>query len=181
MLRDLIRHPDYPCAIAESISVGLEWQAPGLLWLRYHAELDTEQVALPAPAGPVRQDGLWRTTCFELFVRAPGVPGYSEFNFSPSGAWAAYRFESRRNARTDLALMDPPTIYLEGSDSHLAIETRVRLPENLTSGFYELGLSAVIEAGDGTNSYWALAHPTGEPDFHAPDCFALELPSQHAA
>ena len=26
-------------------------------------------------------------------------------------------------------------------------------------------------------SYWALAHPPGKPDFHHPDCFALELPA----
>jgi hypothetical protein len=33
----------------------------------------------------------------------------------------------------------------------------------------------VIEAIDGTLSYWALAHAPGSPDFHHLDCFALEL------
>ena len=40
-----------------------------------------------------------------------------------------------------------------------------------------IGLSAVIEETDGTKSYWALRHPPGPPDFHHPDCFALELPA----
>ena len=35
---------------------------------------------------------------------------------------------------------------------------------------------AVIEAVDGSVSYWALAHPAGKPDFHHPDGFALQLP-----
>ena len=36
-----------------------------------------------------------------------------------------------------------------------------------------LGLAAVIEASDGTRSYWALRHPAGQPDFHHADAFAL--------
>ena len=35
---------------------------------------------------------------------------------------------------------------------------------------------AVIEEKDGTKSYWALAHPSPEPDFHNPGCFAARLP-----
>ena len=45
---------------------------------------------------------------------------------------------------------------------------------------WRLGLSAVIEAEDGTKSYWALNHPPGAPDFHHKDCFALELPAPEA-
>jgi len=40
---------------------------------------------------------------------------------------------------------------------------------------WKLGLSAVIEERNGRKSYWALRHPAGQPDFHHPDCFALEL------
>ena len=40
-----------------------------------------------------------------------------------------------------------------------------------------LGLTAVIEAKDGTKSYWALAHAPGPPDFHNPDCFIATLPA----
>jgi hypothetical protein len=43
---------------------------------------------------------------------------------------------------------------------------------------WEVGLSAVIEAADGALSYWALRHPAGRPDFHHPDCFALDLPAR---
>ena len=47
----------------------------------------------------------------------------------------------------------------------------------LDQGPWRLGLSAVLEAKDGTKSYWALAHPPGDqPDFHHPDCFAARLP-----
>ena len=38
-----------------------------------------------------------------------------------------------------------------------------------------LGLSAVVEDVDGILSYWALRHPSGKPDFHHTDAFALQL------
>jgi hypothetical protein len=42
---------------------------------------------------------------------------------------------------------------------------------------WELGVSAILEEKDGTKSYWALAHPTGDkPDFHDRACFAAHLP-----
>ena len=42
-------------------------------------------------------------------------------------------------------------------------------------GPWQLGLSAVLEEADGAKSWWALAHPAEEPDFHAPDCVAARL------
>ena len=38
-----------------------------------------------------------------------------------------------------------------------------------------LGLSAVLEAADGSLSYWALHHPSARPDFHNEGGFLLEL------
>jgi hypothetical protein len=46
---------------------------------------------------------------------------------------------------------------------------------------WALGLSAVIEAADGSRSYWALRHPSSAPDFHHPDCFALTLAAPEAS
>ncbi len=43
------------------------------------------------------------------------------------------------------------------------------------SGSLHIGLSAVIEAADGTLSYWALTHPGERPDFHQRAAFTLRL------
>ena len=40
---------------------------------------------------------------------------------------------------------------------------------------WRAGLSAVIQAADGAISYWALAHPPGDADFHHPAGFALDV------
>jgi hypothetical protein len=50
---------------------------------------------MPELRPPVHTDGLWRQTCFEAFIGAASAR-YCEYNFSPSGAWAAYHFSGYR-------------------------------------------------------------------------------------
>ncbi len=168
----LICHPDTPARTVESISVECERVADGL-WLRFHCELVLEVLILPDPAEPDRADDLWRTTCFEAFVREGQGPAYREFNFSPSSLWAAYRFDGYRSGMENLELSVAPEIGLDASEGHFALETIAPLP----GGGGAFALSAVIEETGGHKSYWALAHPPGQPDFHHPTCFAATLPA----
>ena len=50
-----------------------------------------------------RTDGLWRHTCFEAFICRRATGEYWEYNFSPSGAWAAYQFSGYRAGMQPLA------------------------------------------------------------------------------
>ena len=131
-----------------------------------------EQFVIPGREVPGRADDLWRTTCFEAFIRAGDEPGYSEWNFAPSGDWAAYAFADYREGQTEAAVGAAPYVRFEDNFTWWAVGATISLPvePDLT-----LGLSAVIEQADGTKSYWALAHPPGKPDFHHPDCFAAKL------
>ena len=36
--------------------------------------------------------------------------------------------------------------------------------------------AAVVEEKGAGRSFWALVHPPGDPDFHDPACFTLQLP-----
>lgn len=127
---------------------------------------------LPSPAAPARTDGLWKTTCLELFVADAGG-AYREFNFAPSGQWAAYGFTARRQGMAPLAMPTPPTIQLtEQGDTTLV---SVHLP-GIGTGPLRLGITAVIEEKDGPKSYWALRHGGDAPEFHDPDCFVVQLP-----
>jgi hypothetical protein len=134
----------------------------------------TGALAIPPPGPVERREGLWEATCFELFVRPLSGDAYLEFNFSPSRAWAAYEFQSYRKGRRDLPLA-PPTIERWGDVTGYSLEAELDLIVPWAFPC-RVGLSAVVEEADGTKSYWALAHPLGKPDFHHPDCFALELP-----
>jgi hypothetical protein len=141
---------------------GIEVEIHPGLQLRYVVD---GQFTAPPPTGPRFADGLWQHTCFEVFVARKGMPGYREFNFSPSGEWAAYAFASNRQGMARLALA-PRIAFREKT-----LEAEIPLEP----GALRIGLSAVMEEADGTLSYWALKHAPGKPDFHHPDAFALEI------
>lgn len=126
----------------------------------------------PARAAPVRADGLWKTTCFELFLALPAT-AYREFNFSPSTCWASYDFSDYREGGANAALPAAPVI------APASAGLLVRLPASVLDGAVAAGLSAVIDEG-GHKSYWALAHDTPRPDFHRRSCFTLQLGAAEA-
>ena len=132
-----------------------------------------ERFVTPQSAGPARADDLWRTTCFEAFLRIPGAGAYREWNFAPSGEWAAYDFAEYREGRSDADVAAP---YIRMEDNLIWWALGATIPVDADAD-WALGLSAILKEKDGTRSYWALAHPRGDkPDFHAPDCFAASLP-----
>lgn len=169
MIVSLIPHPSEPKGPLTSLTVHLERQGDKL-WVRFVAEGVMEDVVWPAPAEPVRTDALWMRSCFEVFIATTG--GYCEFNLSPSGQWASYRF--RGGYRQDMANADAVAVIdpLDLARDQLALEAHLNLP----SPVGKLGLTAVIEGRDGSKTYWALAHPSDKADFHHPDSFLLDLP-----
>jgi hypothetical protein len=116
----------------------------------------------------------------ELFAGVPGEAAYAEFNFSPSSAWAAYRFSDYRSGMIEFPLQ-PPVVSLRLGEGEIAVDAELALPDHLQWSRLEVGLSAVIEAADGTKSFWAIDHADGAPDFHNRDCIALALPPPGAA
>ena len=128
---------------------------------------------LPPTVPAVRADNLWQHTCFEAFVQAEGEEAYREYNFAPSGDWAAYDFTGRREGMTRADVGPPPYIRMEDNFTWWTVGATIAVDAAVT---WELGLSAVLEEQDGAKSYWALAHTSPAPDFHDPGCFIARLP-----
>jgi hypothetical protein len=170
-------HPETRSQVVRSVRVVSFRNAQGL-WVKFHVEAETDLLMIPPGEKPCRTDGLWKHTCFELFVRT-GRASYREFNFAPSGHWAAYQFEDYRKGQSELPIEGyPPNITTWIEPGELRVSCLLDIPRDAV---ILAGLSAVIEESDGTKSYWALAHPPGKPDFHAPACFALSLPAPQAS
>jgi hypothetical protein len=164
-------HAETPAKYTQCIEVFLEAKGNNKYWLRYHVEFEEDHFfAIPGETLSKRTHGLWKTTCFELFVKNASNSDYLEYNFSPSSQWAAYHFDRYREGMSDYGCT-APVIGLDASASHFALEADVEIAFN----FDGIGLSAIIEEADGTQSFWALNHPPGKPDFHHPDCFVLSL------
>ncbi len=147
------------------------------LALRYELRGDLAVVALPKPADrPARRNRLWQETCCEFFLAPQNLPQYWEFNLSFAGHWNVYGFENyRQGMREEPALAALPFTVTQTSAS-LLLTLKVEL-----SGFIPAGrplgaaIAAVIQARDGTLTYWALAHPGPQPDFHRRDAFIINL------
>lgn len=156
-----------PATLSISASLAPVSSDDGQGWLlRYRLEGDVDVLAIPSPAAGAA-DGLWRHTCLEAFVQDGDGPGYHEFNFSPSGQWAVYRFSGERQRMPgDAPPPAGPTITTERSADSLVLQAWLPcalLPARPTA----TGLSAVIETRDGKLSHWALHHPRADrPDFH---------------
>ena len=170
----LVPHPDTPRAAVAAIAVEATRPAPGRLTLRYILTGDVSALRLPPSSPQQRTDDLWKHTCFEAFVLCPPGPAYRELNLDPSTRWAAYRFDACRQGMA-LADIPEPQITVTTSPDRLDLQAMITLDLPPTA-LWRLGLSAVIEETSGRLSYWALAHPSGRPDFHHADCFTLELP-----
>jgi len=156
------------------IKVATEMSAEGDLILSYRITCPPAELRLPAPLPPGPADGLWQHTCCEAFIAEDG-DGYREFNFSPSGQWAAYRFTGYRERDATFVADAAPQIDLtrlaDGFELHASLPAALLPP----GGVPQIGLTAVIEAADGSKSYWALAHCAAQPDFHIRQSFALTL------
>ena len=176
----LIRHPSTPPVKADHIDVEIRTAGKGRLFARFALECDTSTLMLPEPFEPVRTDRLWQTTCFEIFIRRPEGERYFEYNFSPSTEWALYRFSDYRKGMAE-EMTSRPRITCDYSESHFALNVEFAMPDGWHDGPFILGLAAVVEESGGIKSYWALAHPQGDPDFHHRDCFALPLEAPRVA
>jgi hypothetical protein len=167
----------------ETIQSRVSCDEQNLLQITYLVSGDIGAIKIPERCSPRRIDRLWEHTCFEAFVRADGHPSYYEFNFSPSTEWAVYWFRGYRDGGPLQDDCLSPEIVVRRDADRIELDAVVSmglLPGIALGATLRIGLSAVIEANDGSLSYWALRHPGARPDFHHPDSFAVELalPSQ---
>lgn len=175
--RNLVRHKSSSERSIDSVSARCAARGPGEFEIKYRVLGDVTKLNIAAPGAGARKEGLWRTTCFELFARFPGRPSYWEVNLSPSSDWAVYRFGDYRSARCDETNAAATNIAYRRGRRIFELKAQLRLPvaTNANAPSLTIGLSAILEDEAGLKSYWALAHPAGAPDFHNPSCFTFAL------
>ena len=173
-------HPDSRCAAATHIEVEAARPRPGNLVLRYFVTGKMSDLRMPPVTAATRADELWRHTCFEAFVTASPSAAYAEFNFASSMQWAAYGFSGYRSGMRVASEIGAPRIEARSNAEVYELQAVLdldRLPDLPSRAAWRLGLAVVIEEKNGDKSYWALAHPPGQADFHHADGFAYHLPA----
>ena len=148
------------------------------LSIYYEVGGETDRVLFPASsASPSRKDDLWRATCFEFFIAIKNKPAYWEFNMSPSRDWNVYVMDAYRqvNMREETEFTKLPFDF-EVMNEKMSINMSVDInPIIQPEMVLDIGIAAIIQTKDGGESYWALAHPTSQADFHTRESFILSL------
>jgi hypothetical protein len=148
------------------------------LSLRYQVRGDVKQIVIPPLCNtPGRKNQLWENTCFEFFLGIKDAPEYWEFNLSPAGHWNVYHFQDYRQG------MHPETAFhilpfsIEKQLDSLTLFVDVDLTKIIhKERQIEIAISTVIKDINSDITYWALAHPGQEADFHRRDSFMILLP-----
>lgn len=149
-----------------------------LVTVEFSASGEVDALSLPSWSRALRADGLWNHSCFEIFIRPGATASYAEFNFAPTGGWAAYQFDATRVGMRNLAGIGDPIVETQNTQASYRLRAQFdvsRVVQFSQAQIWHLGVSAVIEDKAGAKSYWALAHPPGKPDFHHDACFTQAL------
>jgi hypothetical protein len=172
----------YPAPAIPDIQItGIISRQNNLFEVRYSLIGCLDKIIVPSPsASPSRKDDLWKATCFEFFMALKDRPQYWEFNLSPSGNWNVYRMDAyRRVGFREETSIQPLPLEVQREDHALTLTTALDLnPIFQRSDDLEVGITAVIQTEDGSETYWALAHPAPQADFHWRESFILALAPQ---
>jgi hypothetical protein len=174
----LLPHPACTPAHVDALTATVSRDATSLC-VEYHLRGDLQFLLIPERRAPAREDDLWRHTCFELFAAPDGDSRYREFNFSPSGAWAAYDFADYRSGMVPAPVDAPLLLDFTRVERGGVLSVKLgfdSLCGQVPAAALRLGLTAVVEDHSGRMSYWALRHPAEKPDFHDAGGFVARLP-----
>jgi hypothetical protein len=147
---------------------------PTGLTLSFVLQGNMADLVLPPPAERTRRDGLWQTTCLEMFWAEEGQKNYWELNLAPSGAWNVYTFTDYRTGMQREERVAEPLTQISRTPDSFSLTVKLGIGSlHAEHASLRVGISAVLEHRDSRLSYWALAHPAKKPDFHAPQSFLL--------
>lgn len=140
-----------------------------------------ESLKIPPLRGTdsARCDGLWNSTCFEIFLQPEGAsPAYWEVNFAPRGDWNMYALDGyRKELREEPGAEEVSSegFILNGRFAICTYALPIPGPSPMARGLIRIGATAVIETENGRKTYWALHHAGDKPDFHRSESFVHQL------
>ena len=94
---------------------------------------------------------------------------------SPSGNWDIYKMDAYRRVgfQEEVALTKLPFVFRK-AENKLSLDILVDVSPILPpQQKVQIGITAIIQTTDGYETYWALAHPGKQADFHLRDSFLI--------
>lgn len=145
--------------------------------------VDQIQLLGNPPVPSARADELWKSTCFEWFVKSSSSKKYWEFNAAPTGFWNFYELEDYRTHLKSSPLVEAPQFSLSpelSSSDHYQFKVEVNMSDLFSNDLTlsqsgRIAITSVIQWKSGEVSYFSLQHPLTKPDFHSDDGFTISL------
>ena len=169
-MHSLILHPDCQSGPITQVTANLAATPDGCS-AEFRLLGDITAIKVPSQAEPVREDFLWKTTCFEIFWQPDGGQWYREFNLSPSSKWACYDFDDFRLNSRD-GPVEAIAVACTHSDNELVL--RASIASELADPA-QVALNAIVEDMEGNIQFWALRFADGKPEFHSEVCRQLRV------
>ncbi len=120
-------------------------------------------------------EDLWKTTCFEIFLKNLNSNDYYEFNFNSQGDWNLFYFKDYREREKNFK----HTVTVSVQNEKLLNKTTLMYKFDIAKldklNFpCQVNLSSVIKTKSEI-SYWSQKHTGAKPDFHDSKNFSLLL------
>lgn len=169
----LLPHPSLPPS-----DIGLNVEVREHLKVRFELTGLLKNYEIPAKRQNIqRMNNLWNETCLELFFGPEHQENYWELNFSPSGDWNLYSFDSYRKGMKEEARVQNVISQQTKNKNGLEFNLEIILNDlSLEDTSLNVGAAAVMKARNGEKSYWALKHVADKPDFHRRESFIVTMP-----
>ncbi len=120
-----------------------------------------------------RKDGLWKETCFEVFLQPIGRENYFEINLSTDGHWNAYSFSQYRTPQPPHATDKVELKQYNWSSDRRTLTAEIQINDPCDQ--WKMGLTSVLKSKMSDDVfYFALKHRPEKADFHWSESFVLE-------
>lgn len=162
---------------AGKVRARFTFERDGIVALHYRWDSKWKILGIPAEMtrGPfIREHKLWKSTCFEAFIKPRHENKYWEINLTPLHRWNAYAFDGYRKPSPPREVSKWKLLEMNCQGNHLAAKLRTDLGSQQE---FQIGLSCIFESTGGEKTYWALQHNRNDkpqPDFHDAKHFLLE-------
>ena len=96
---------------------------------------------------------------------------------SPSSAWNIYHMDDYRRVGfcEEAAIATLPFEFEQQNDKLLLNVTLGLTPILRAEQNLQIGITAIIQTKDRNETYWALAHPGAQADFHLRESFVISI------
>ncbi|MBT7610521.1 MAG: hypothetical protein HN576_12250 [Bacteriovoracaceae bacterium] len=122
--------------------------------------------------------GLWKKTCFELFIKNKNTDDYFEFNFAPNTDWNLFHFLDIRSELKEFKTTTCPLVKVK--QSNVEFQMQIIIPKQIfpdkfiSNGEMMYSPTSIIHKSSHIY-HFASIHPDNKLDFHRYQSFDQSL------